>query len=52
MVPHTSICPAADQPRASSAPSSGAVSACVSGTVNRIGPIIATVWSIAAMLAP
>ena len=52
MVPHTIICHATVAPRASSTPSSGAVSACVRGTPIRAGPIRATVCSIAAMLAP
>ena len=38
--------------RPSSAPTTGAVSACVSGTLNRTGPISAIVWSVAATLAP
>ena len=47
-----SICASGRQPRASSRPSSGAVSACVSGIPSRAGPMIATVSSIAAALAP
>ena len=39
-------------PRACSRPRIGAVSACVSGTPKRAGPMIATVSSIAAALAP
>jgi hypothetical protein len=39
-------------PRACSRPRIGALSACVSGTPNRAGPMIATVSSIAAALAP
>ena len=52
IVPQTNICHATVAPRACSTPSSGAVSACVSGTVIRAGPISATVCSIAARLAP
>ena len=40
------------QPRASSRPSSGAVTAWVSGIPKRAGPMMATVSSIAATLAP
>ena len=48
----TATCGAGRQPRASRRPSSGAVIACVSGMPKRAGPMIATVSSIAAMLAP
>ena len=43
---------ASDQPRASSRPRSGAVTAWVKGMPNRAGPMIATVSSMAATLAP
>ena len=46
------ICRATDAPRASSRPRRGALSACVRGTPKRAGPMIATVWSIAAIAAP
>ena len=46
------ICGSVGQPRASRRPSSGAVAAWVSGIPSRAGPIIATVSSIAAALAP
>ena len=51
-MPHTSICHATRRAARLSTPSSGAVRAWVSGTPNRAGPMIATVWSIAATLAP
>jgi hypothetical protein len=44
--------PAKPTPRRSRRPSSGALAAWVSGTPKRAGPMIATVSSIAAMLAP
>src|SRR3954447_3060304 len=50
--PQTRICHSPRTPRASSRPRSGAVAAWVSGIPNRAGPMIATVSSIAATLAP
>ena len=47
-----STCEGAAQPRASRRPSIGAVAAWVSGMPIRAGPMIATVSSIAAALAP
>ena len=49
---HASSWDITPDPRASSRPSSGAVIACVSGIPKRAGPMIATVSSIAATLAP
>ena len=46
------ICASGRKPRASIAPSIGALTAWVKGTPNRAGPMIATVSSVAAMLAP
>src|SRR5918992_49526 len=43
--PQTSICGARPTPRASRRPSSGALIACVNGTPNRAGPMIATLSS-------
>ena len=47
-----SICSATGVPRRLSAPSIGAVSACVSGPLTRAGPITAVVCNIDAALAP
>ena len=46
------ICSGRPEPRRCSAPSSGAVSAWVSGPFTRAGPMTATVCNIAAALAP
>ena len=48
----TANCAAGRRPRASMAPSSGALTAWVRGTPNRAGPMMATVSSMAAMDAP
>ena len=50
--PQASTWSQAATPRASRRPSIGALTACVSGMPTRAGPMIATVSSIAAMLAP
>ena len=49
---HAATWTAAPRPRASMTPSNGALSACVRGTAKRIGPMIATVCSMAAIDAP
>jgi hypothetical protein len=52
MAPQARICGNGRHPRASIRPSSGALAAWVSGMPTRAGPMIATVSSIAARLAP
>ncbi len=52
MAAQARICGRRRQPRASRRPSIGAVAAWVSGMPRRAGPMMATVSSIAAMLAP
>ena len=52
MAAQARICGRTATPRASRRPSIGAVAACVSGIPMRAGPMIATVSSIAATLAP
>jgi hypothetical protein len=51
MARHAANSATGPRPRAYIAPSSGALSACVSGALNLSGPMIATVCSIAAVLA-
>ena len=52
IAPQARICGSGRQPRASRRPSMGAVAAWVNGMPIRAGPMMATVSSIAAMLAP